>query len=147
MPINRRLFTILALSAPTPALAWPADAAWAPLPGTGVPDSDNDRSNGGIFLELAGTAPDPAVWWAVDDDAVYFRIHVGEDPHAAGNSLDFGSWAIYLDTDGIPTTLEYALERAHEYAQSAKDALRPFPSSEDKETLVLVADFVVDRDR
>ena len=32
--------------------------------------------------------------------------------------------------------VEYALERAHEYAQSAKDALRPFPSSEDKETLV-----------
>jgi len=43
--------------------------------------------------------------------------------------------------------VEYALERAHEYAQSAKGALRPFPSSEDKETLVLVADFVVDRDR
>ena len=43
--------------------------------------------------------------------------------------------------------VEYALERAHQYAQSAKDALRPFPDSEDKETLVLVADFVVDRDR
>ena len=45
--------------------------------------------------------------------------------------------------DGV----EYALERAHQYAQSAKDALRGFPDSEDKETLVLVADFVVDRDR
>jgi octaprenyl-diphosphate synthase len=43
--------------------------------------------------------------------------------------------------------VEYALERAHQYAQSAKDALRSFPDSEDKETLVLVADFVVDRDR
>jgi octaprenyl-diphosphate synthase len=43
--------------------------------------------------------------------------------------------------------VEYALERAHQYTQSAKDALRPFPDSEDKETLVLVADFVVDRDR
>jgi octaprenyl-diphosphate synthase len=43
--------------------------------------------------------------------------------------------------------VEYALERAHEYAQSAKDALRPFADSEDKETLALVADFVVDRDR
>jgi octaprenyl-diphosphate synthase len=43
--------------------------------------------------------------------------------------------------------VEYALERAHQYAQSAKDALRPFPDSEDKDTLVLVADFVVDRDR
>jgi octaprenyl-diphosphate synthase len=43
--------------------------------------------------------------------------------------------------------VEYALERAHEYVQSAKDALRPFPSSEDKDTLLLVADFVADRDR
>jgi octaprenyl-diphosphate synthase len=43
--------------------------------------------------------------------------------------------------------VEYALERAHEYAQSAKAALRSFPSSDDKETLLLVADFVVDRDR
>src|SRR4026209_2424852 len=43
--------------------------------------------------------------------------------------------------------VEYALDRAHQYAQSAKAALRPFPDSEDKETLVLVADFVVDRDR
>jgi octaprenyl-diphosphate synthase len=43
--------------------------------------------------------------------------------------------------------VEYALDRAHQYAQSAKAALQPFPDSEDKETLVLVADFVVDRDR
>ena len=43
--------------------------------------------------------------------------------------------------------VEYALDRAHEYARSAKDALGSFPESEDKETLALVADFVVDRDR
>jgi octaprenyl-diphosphate synthase len=42
--------------------------------------------------------------------------------------------------------IEYALERAHEYAQAAKEALHPFKDSEDKETLVLIADFVVDRD-
>ena len=42
---------------------------------------------------------------------------------------------------------EYALDRAHQYAQSAKAALRSFQNSEDKETLALVADFVVDRDR
>ena len=43
--------------------------------------------------------------------------------------------------------VEYALERAHAYAQTAKDDLKPFADSEDKETLVLIADFVVDRDR
>ena len=42
--------------------------------------------------------------------------------------------------------IEYSLERAHDYAQAAKDALHPFTDSEDKETLVLIADFVVDRD-
>ncbi|HXJ82996.1 MAG TPA: polyprenyl synthetase family protein [Candidatus Methylomirabilis sp.] len=42
--------------------------------------------------------------------------------------------------------IEYALERAHQYAQSAKQALRPFTDCEDKETLALIADFVVDRD-
>jgi len=42
--------------------------------------------------------------------------------------------------------IDYALERAHGYVQRAKDALGPFRDSEDKETLALIADFVVDRD-
>jgi octaprenyl-diphosphate synthase len=43
--------------------------------------------------------------------------------------------------------VEYALERAHGFARTAKAALRPFKDGEDKETLTLIADFVVDRDR
>jgi octaprenyl-diphosphate synthase len=43
--------------------------------------------------------------------------------------------------------VEYALAQAHEYARSAKAALAAFPLSEGRETLALVADFVVDRDR
>ncbi len=43
--------------------------------------------------------------------------------------------------------VDYAMGRAHGYAQSAKEALGVFADSEDKETLALVADFVVDRDR
>ena len=43
--------------------------------------------------------------------------------------------------------VEYALSRAHAYAQTAKADLAPFADSEDKETLLLIADFVVDRDR
>jgi hypothetical protein len=30
--------------------------------------------------------------------------------------------------------------------RTARDDLKPFPDSDDKETLVLIADFVVDRD-
>ena len=43
--------------------------------------------------------------------------------------------------------VEYALGRARAYAQSAKEALAGFSSSDDKDTLLLIADFVVARDR
>jgi len=43
--------------------------------------------------------------------------------------------------------VEYALARAHEYARAAKADLEAFAPSEERETLALIADFVVDRDR
>jgi len=43
--------------------------------------------------------------------------------------------------------VEYALDRAHAYARAAKADLAPFPASEERETLALLAEFVVDRDR
>jgi octaprenyl-diphosphate synthase len=50
---------------------------------------------------------------------------------------------LVLEHDGV----EYALARAHAFARAAKADLEVFPPSEERETLVLVADFVVDRDR
>ncbi len=50
---------------------------------------------------------------------------------------------LVLEHEGV----EYARARAHAYAQAAKADLEPFPPSEARDTLVLVADFVVDRDR
>lgn len=41
----------------------------------------------------------------------------------------------------------YALERAREYARSAKEHLAIFPDGEEKDTLALIADYVIDRDR
>jgi octaprenyl-diphosphate synthase len=43
--------------------------------------------------------------------------------------------------------VEYALGQAHRYAGTAKGDLESFVDGEDKETLRLIADFVVDRDR
>jgi octaprenyl-diphosphate synthase len=43
--------------------------------------------------------------------------------------------------------LEYAKERAQQYAQTAKTALDGFVACEERDVLELVADFVVDRDR
>lgn len=50
---------------------------------------------------------------------------------------------LVLEHDGV----EYARARAHAYARAAKADLEVFPPSEARETLGLVADFVVDRDR
>ncbi|MEK7387253.1 MAG: polyprenyl synthetase family protein [candidate division NC10 bacterium] len=50
---------------------------------------------------------------------------------------------LVLEHEGV----EYARARAHAYAQAAKADLEPFPPSEARDTLGLVADFVVDRDR
>ena len=50
---------------------------------------------------------------------------------------------LVLEHDGV----EYARERAYAFAQAAKTDLEAFAPSEDRDTLVLVADFVVDRDR
>ncbi len=43
--------------------------------------------------------------------------------------------------------VDYAIDRAHEYARAAKADLVVFPPSEERETLMLIAEFVVDRDR
>jgi len=43
--------------------------------------------------------------------------------------------------------VEYALARAQEYAGAAKADLAVFAPSEERDTLALIADFVVDRDR
>ena len=48
-----------------------------------------------------------------------------------------------LEHEGV----EYAMAQAHQYARSAKAALAGFVPSDERETLALVADFVVDRDR
>ena len=50
---------------------------------------------------------------------------------------------LVLDHDGVG----YALERARAHAKAAKADLEAFPPSEERETLALVADFVVERDR
>ncbi len=51
--------------------------------------------------------------------------------------------SLVLEHEGV----EYARARAHAYAQAAKADLGALPPSEERDTLSLVADFVVDRDR
>jgi len=50
---------------------------------------------------------------------------------------------LVLDHEGV----EYARARAQAYAQTAKADLEAFPPCDEREILMLVADFVADRDR
>ena len=70
------------------------------------------------------------------------RIQTLLDRHALDPEAIEEIRRLVVKYDGVP----HAMARAHAYAQSAKEALAPFPDSEDRATLVLIADFVVDRD-
>ena len=63
--------------------------------------------------------------------------------HALGPTEIEDIRRLVLEHDGV----DYALTRAHAYAQAAKRDLEVFPPSEERDVLTLVADFVVDRDR
>ena len=63
--------------------------------------------------------------------------------HAAGPG-EFEEIRLLVERYG---GVEYAQARAQDYARSAKEALAAFPDGEDKDTLLLVADYVVDRDK
>ena len=67
------------------------------------------------------------------ENATRFAVHKAAERRAL----------LVVAHDGV----DYARERAHAYASSAKADLKAFPPSEEREVLMLVADFVVDRDR
>ncbi|MSP55603.1 MAG: hypothetical protein EXR69_08375 [Myxococcales bacterium] len=95
---------------PSRAWAWPADDAWVPLEqgGSGVLDIAGDHEQGDSTVDgsvdLVGDAsPDPdaaAGYWAVDDDNIYMRMRVDEDPRNGTDQLRFSNWAFLIDTDG-----------------------------------------------
>jgi len=70
------------------------------------------------------------------------RIQTLLKSHALGSDETEEIRRLVVKYEGI----DYALERAHGYTRTAKDALGAFEDSEDKETLALIADFVADRD-
>ena len=75
--------------------------------------------------------------------AEHDRIQAVLKRHAAGPG-EFEEIRLLVERYG---GVQYAQARAQDYAGSAKEALAVFPESEDKDTLLLVADYVVDRDK
>ena len=71
------------------------------------------------------------------------RIQYVLKRHAAGPG-EFEEIRLLVERYG---GVEYAQAHAQDYARSAKQTLAAFPDGEDKDTLLLVADYVVDRDK
>ncbi len=106
------LLLVLAACAAVPgrAFAWPADDLWLPLQQGGVPINDvvGDEEQGDSTVDgsvdLVGDAsPDPdaaAGYWYADDEGLYFRMRVDEDPRNGSAELRSSNWAFLLDTDG-----------------------------------------------
>ncbi len=86
------------------ALAWPADEDWAPVTwsGQGMGDDIEDVDDRG--LDLVGSDEFPALLWASDDETLWFRLRVNQDP--AGST---GAWAVVMELDQDTSTFEAAL--------------------------------------
>lgn len=104
------LLLVLAACAAVPgrAFAWPADDAWVPLLQGGVAINDVAGDQGGSLVDgsvdLVGDAsfePDAAAgYWYADDQALYFRMRVSEEPTTSLGALRPSNWAFLIDTDG-----------------------------------------------
>lgn len=105
------LLLVLAACAAVPgrAFAWPAADAWVPLLQGGVAINDvvGDEQQGDTTVhgsvDIVGDAsPDPdaaAGYWYADDDMLYLRMRVDQDPQSLGETR-LSNWAFLVDTDG-----------------------------------------------
>lgn len=96
---------LLALSTWAAAQEFPSD--WEPLPCVDPVMTDPYRDEAGATGErdLVGDVDAPTGLRAVDDDFVYFRMRLDDDPTPGGQGRPF-AWGIELDADGDTRTFE-----------------------------------------
>lgn len=117
-----RSIAVLALLAPTSALAWPASGDWEGLESGGNPyvDPADDmvEFNAPAYLDLVGdsTATAPAGLWYVDADALYFRLRLDSDPSDSDHFASEGAWVVLIDNDGDTSSYEYSIAYASDGA-------------------------------
>ncbi len=106
------LSTLLLITAPATATNWPADDSWIPLTIAGevLTDPAGDQA-GDEHQDLVGDDDEPAGFWTADEDAVYVRMRVDDDPWqtSAHEAFQNGSWAVVFELDGDQTQLEAAV--------------------------------------
>ena len=86
------------------ALAWPADEDWVAITWSeeGMGDDIEDVEDRG--LDLVGNTEYPALLWASDDETLWFRLRVNQDP-----SGSTGAWGVVMELDQDEATFEAAL--------------------------------------
>ncbi len=96
------------------ARAWPESSDWEPVPdGSGgyMTDWETDRATDPEEdgWDLVGDDDSPMLHWYFDDYYLYFRMRLNDNPHDIGYDIDFGAWAILMDTDGDTDAFDFAL--------------------------------------
>jgi len=114
------VLTCLMVSLPVQAQTWPADNAWRILYCGGQPSFDPRRDVTGKVDErdviggrdVVGDSNDPALYYFVDNDYVYFRMRVDGDPtlpipDKSERRFDEWGWGVQMDTDDRRRTYEF----------------------------------------
>lgn len=113
--LNRKYSLILLVAAtaslaPGRAYAWPADDAWVAFLQSGSPIldvvGDAEQGDGGVhgsvdLVSDTSTDPDAAAgFWYADDDSLYLRMRVDEDPRNGSTLVRASNWGFLIDIDG-----------------------------------------------
>ncbi|MCW3489275.1 carboxypeptidase regulatory-like domain-containing protein [Dethiobacter alkaliphilus] len=59
--------------------------------------------------DIVGNAQFPPYFFAADEENVYFRLRVNDDPRAPVQGFRSFAWGVLFDTDGNPATYEWLL--------------------------------------
>ncbi len=105
----RTLLSATLLALPATALAWPASGDWDALTiGADITDDAEDQASsvGENAWDIVGDSAVPAVHWYLDDENIYVRFFLNEDPSTI--SIPYtGTWGILFETDGNDTNYEH----------------------------------------
>ncbi|MBF0124839.1 MAG: polyprenyl synthetase family protein [Magnetococcales bacterium] len=103
------------------------------------------KSIGDDFQEGKITLPLIHAYQHGSDEERRFWRHNIEQNSNEGQQKTEGGLARAIELIRNRGSLDYAMGRARELAQQAQQALQPFPDSPEKESLLLLADFAVER--
>jgi hypothetical protein len=113
--LNRKYSLILLLAAtatfaPSRAYAWPEEDAWVAFQQAGAPIldvvGDAEQGDSGVHGSVdivSDTSPEPdaaAGYWYADDDALYLRMRIDEDPSNGAENVRASNWGFLIDIDG-----------------------------------------------